>query len=217
MNTLPADINPETFGSEVIRILKQYGFGVLGKSDLEAVLLRAIERSSPEFRRGDSYAHAEMLRITDQKYRSLSRRAGMWLGDDHGALPDAVLFHDLLKRALVAYQDCPTEKEVRVVIDDELLRRNMQRALERASLRGSSIAVEISLTGRSLVLRGSDLDRMIERIETSQAVGDELMALISVRDGRARRQSVLEFIKQGGEVVLSTVASAMLNGMAGAS
>jgi len=163
---LPDDIHPEQFGREIIRLLGQYGFGVLSKSDLEAVLLHCLQYSSSSLGAGDSYAQAEMLRITDQKYRSLMRRAGMWIRDDHRAT-DEHLFHDLLKTALAAYQECPEEKEVRVVIDDELLRRNTQRALERASRSRAGIAVEISLTGRSLILRGSDLDRMLERVKTS--------------------------------------------------
>jgi len=141
----------------------------------------------------------------------------MWLGDNLGALTDEELFHDLLKRALVAYQGCPTEKEVRVVIDDELLRRNMQRALERAYLRGSSIAVEISLTGRSLVLRGSDLDRMIERAKISDVVDAELKRILTAKNGLDRRRAVFEWIRAGGDAVLNAVTSAMISQTTGAS
>jgi len=97
---LPDDIHPEQFGREIIRLLGQYGFGVLSKSDLEAVLLHCLQYSSSSLGAGDSYAQAEMLRITDQKYRSLMRRAGMWIRDDHRAT-DEHLFHDLLKTGFI--------------------------------------------------------------------------------------------------------------------
>ncbi len=143
---LPADLSAKTFGDEIVKILNQYGFGILSKSDLESVLLYAMERASKQFADADSYRRAEMLRITDQKYRTLSRRVGMWLDQDNAKKTDKDLFEEFLKDALRVYQEAPQEKEVRVVVDDEMHRRNIQKALERASKEGSQIAVEISLT-----------------------------------------------------------------------
>lgn len=77
MSALPNDISPETFGKQLLATLNTLGFGILVKADLEAALLHALLQASPSFKAADSYQRAEMLRITDQKYRTIIRRAGM--------------------------------------------------------------------------------------------------------------------------------------------
>ncbi len=196
MNNLPSDISAEIFGGRILRVLKTYGFGVLGKTDLEAALLHALQHSSKSFAAADSYERSEMLRITDQKYRTLSRRAGIWLGEESVKVTDPDLFAEFLSAAIRIYIQSPDEKEVCIVIDDEMKRRNMQRALERAAISGLSIAVEISLTGRSLVLRGSDLDRMIERVSVEQRTEPGLKQAIKDKQGLERRRAALKFLEK---------------------
>lgn len=210
MSTLRNDISPETFGKQLLATLSTHGFGVLGKADLEAALLHALLQASPSFKVADSYQRAEMLRITDQKYRTISRRVGMWLDDASFKLTDQALFRDFLQEALKLYAQTPDEKEVRVVIDDEIKRRNMQRALERAALEGSHIVVEISLTGRSLVLRGSDLDRMIERVYSNPSIDAGLKQVIKDKQSVERRRAALEFLKKISAKVFEGVAAVML-------
>ena len=210
MSTLPNDISPETFGKQLLAILNTHGFGVLGKADLEAALLHALQEASPSFKAADSYQRAEMLCITDQKYRTISRRAGMWLDDGSFKSTDQALFSDFLKEALKLYAQTPDEKEVRVVIDDEIKRRNMQRALEREALKGSHIAVEISLTGRSLVLRGSDLDRMIERALSVPEIDAGLKQAVASKQSQERRRAALSHFKRAGAKVLESVIGTLL-------
>lgn len=120
------------------------------------------------------------------------------------------MFSDFLKEALKLYAQTPDEKEVRVVIDDEIKRRNMQRALERAALAGSYIAVEISLTGRSLVLRGSDLDRMIERVFSNPSVDTGLKQVIKDKQSMERRRAVFDFLKKSSAKVFEDVVAVLL-------
>ena len=210
MSNLPNDISPEIFGKQLLATLNTHGFGVLGKADLEAALLHALLQASPSFKVADSYQRAEMLRITDQKYRTISRRTGMWLDDASFKSTDTALFGDFLKEALKLYAQTPDEKEVRLVIDDEIKRRNMQRALEREALKGSHIAVEISMTGRSLVLRGSDLDRMIERVYSEPSIDAGLKQAIKDKQSLERRRAALEFLKKSSAKVFDGVVAALL-------
>ncbi len=210
INNLPTDISVEIFGERILSVLKSHGFGVLGKADLEAALLHATIHSSKSFGAADSFRRAEMLRITDQKYRTLSRRAGIWLGEDLAEISDDALFSEFLSKAIRLYVQSPDEKEVRVVIDDELQRRNVQRALERAAISGLSIAVEISLTGRSLILRGSDLDRMIGRLGSDQRIASGLKQVIQDKQGVERRRAALGFLKKNSGKVFDGVIAAMV-------
>lgn len=198
LKQLPDDISAEVFGVQMLGVLNSYGFGTLGKADLEAALLHAMMQASQSLKAADSYGRAEMLHITDQKYRTLSRRGGMWLNDATAKQSDYELFTEFLTKAIELYLSSPDEKEVRVVIDDEMKRRNMQRALERATSNGLSIAVEISLTGRSLVLRGSDLDRMIDRLKSDIKIDQGLKNIINQKQGLERRKNILEFLKNAG-------------------
>lgn len=206
----PDDVSAEVFGAQMLSILHSYGFGTLGKADLEAALLHAMMQASQSLKAADSYDRAEMLHITDQKLRTLSRRGGMWLNDASNKQSDHELFSEFLTRAIELYMSSPDEKEVRVVIDDEMKRRNMQRALERASISGLSIAVEISLTGRSLVLRGSDLDRMIDRLKSDSKIDQGLKDIINQKQGLERRKNIFEFLKKAGSKVTESLVAVLL-------
>jgi hypothetical protein len=210
VNNLPTEISAEILGKRMLTVLKTYGLGILSKADLEAALLDAFVQASPSLRAADSYERAEMLRITDQKYRTLNRRAGMWLGENSTNITDHALFSEFLSEAIRLYAQSPDKKEVRVVIDDEMKRRNMQRALERAAMSGLSIAVEISLTGRSLVLRGTDLDRMIDRVNTEPSIETGLKQIIQDKQSFERRKAVLDFLKKSRAKAFESVINALL-------
>lgn len=119
----PSGISAEILGERMLTVLKAYEFGILGKADLEAALLDALVQASPSFSAADSYKRAEVLRINDQKYRTLSRRAGMWLGEHSNNITDHALFSEIITEAIRLYAQSPDEKEVRVVIDNEMERR----------------------------------------------------------------------------------------------
>ena len=201
---LPGDIDKTIFGETLVNIFNQYGFGTLGKVDLEAALLYALLQSSNSMHAADSYARADMLRITDVKYRSLSLRAGIWLSTDKDDQDDVKLYQDFLKRAVQEYIETPEEKEVKILIDDELERRNIQRALERPQHAGVSVPVEMSLTRRCLILRGIDLDRMIDRLNPERCPPD-LKDALTTKKGVDRRKAVLSGLKKGGAKLVDTV------------
>ena len=132
---LPGDLSLDRFGEVFATKLDEYGFGVLGKADLEALMLYAMLQASESLHAADSYGRAEMLRITDQKYRTLIKRAAIWLDDSAAGVDDHALFAEFLTEVLKAYIDAPEQTEIRLLVDDETRRRNIQRALERASVK----------------------------------------------------------------------------------
>ena len=147
LRKLPGDLSLDRFGEVFATKLDEYGFGVLGKADLEALMLYAMLQASETLHAADSYGRAEMLRITDQKYRTLIKRAAIWLDDSATGVDDHALFAEFLTEVLEAYIDAPEQTEIRLLVDDETRGRNIQRALERASAQSKGIPVEISLTG----------------------------------------------------------------------
>jgi len=194
----------------MLSVLNSYGFCTLGKADLEAALLHSLMQASRSLKAADSYERAEILHITDQKLRTLSRRGGMWLNAVSAKPSDHELFSEFLTKAIELYMSSPDEKEVRVVIDDEMKRRNMQRALDRAAISGLSIAVEISLTGRSLILRGSDLDRMIDRLKSDNEIDQDLKNIINQKQGLERRKNVLDFLKKARAKATEALVAVLL-------
>jgi hypothetical protein len=210
MKKLPSDISAKIFGEQILTVLRITGFGILSKADLEALLLDALIKASPSLKEADSYMRAEMLRITDQRYRTISRRAGMWLGEDSNNISDDDLFKEFLYEAIKLYIQSPEEKEVRIVIDDEIKRRNIQRALERAAISGLCIGLEISLTGRSLVLRGTDLDRMIERANFQPDIEVGFKAIIKGKQNLDRRKAALNFLKKSSAKVIEAIILAVV-------
>ncbi len=206
---LPKDVNEEQFGKALLGTLQKYGFGTLGKVDIEVALLSALLESSETLENADSYGRAELLRVTDTKYRNLIRRAGAWLTYGSSEADDTKLFQELLKQAISTYAEAPEDREVRILIDDEVRRRNFQRALERISSKHNPISAEISLAGRSLVLKGSDLDRMIDRIDTSSTIDETLKKALRVKNNIERRKLVLRMVKGSSEVILSSLVAAV--------
>jgi hypothetical protein len=215
MNKLPPDLSCERFGVVFASKLEDYGFGVLGKVDLEALLLHAMLQASKSLNEADSYGRAEMLRITDQKYRTLIKRAAIWLDDSSKGLDDHALFEEFLTEVLNAYVNAPEQTEIRLLVDDEIRRRNIQRALERASAQSNGIPIEISLTGRSLILRATYLDSMLERVKYSQSLPAALRKLIKDKQGRELRIKVLDFAKATGKAFAPKLAGLMVGAVFG--
>lgn len=215
LRKLPSGLSPNRFGEVFASKLDEYGFGVLGKADLEALMLHAMLQASESLYAADSYGRAEMLRITDQKYRSLIKRAAIWLDDSAKDVGDHVLCEEFLAEVLEAYIDAPEQTEIRLLVDDEIRRRNIQRALERASAQSKGVPVEISLTGRSLILRATDLERMLEKVKHNPSLPTDLRKLIKDKEGRELRMQVLKFSKTAGKTLLPQLVALMVSGMFG--
>lgn len=197
-----SDIDAKTFGNSILDVLRQYGFGVLTKSDLEAAILHALYRSSSQLATADSYGKAEILRLTDSRFRAIHRRTEMWLGD-HERHHDKELLKEFLHNAIDAFKRDPSQPEVRILIDDDMQRRNLQRALERSAQGQGSIAVDLSVSGRSLVLKGSDLDQWIERIlmQPLEKLENTLLEAIKKKKGIDRRRAFLSISQKIIETV----------------
>lgn len=156
-----------------------------------------------------------MLRITDQKYRTLIKRAAIWLDDSANDVDDQALFEEFLEEVLEAYINAPEQNEIRLLVDDETRRRNIQRALERASAQSKGIPVEISLTGRSLILRATDLERMLERVKHNPSLPADLRKRIKDKEGRELRMQVLKFAKTAGKGFVPKLVGLMVGGVFG--
>ena len=215
LRKLPADLSPGRFGEVFSSKLDEYGFGVLSKADLEALMLHALLESSPTFQSADSYRRAEMLRITDQKYRALIKRTAIWLQENANDVDDQALFQEFLTEVLEAYISAPDEREIRLLVDDETRRRNIQRSLERASTRSKGIPVEISLTGRSLILRAADLDSMLERVKDEASLPAALKQRIKDKKGQELRSKVLSFGKVSAKELAPLLAGLMTKSVFG--
>ena len=198
-----SDIDAEAFGRTIVDVLQRFGFGVLTKVDLEAALLHALYRSSASLSEADSYGRAEMLRLTDSRFRAIHRRAEMWLGD-HELHHDGELLTKFLGDAISAFERDPSQPEVRILIDDDMQRRNLQRALERRAQGQASIPVDLSVSGRSLVLKGSDLDQWIERVlkQPLEIVDKNLLTAIKDKKGIDRRQAFLNLFQKISEPLI---------------
>ena len=75
--------------------------------------------------------------------------------------------------------------------------------------------MEISLTGRSLVLRATDLERMLERVKHNPSLPADLRKLIKDKNGRELRMQVLKFAKTAGKAFVPKLAGLMVGGMFG--
>jgi len=76
--------------------------------------------------------------------------------------------------------------------------------LERPQHSGVSVPVEMSLTGRCLILRGVDFDRMIDRLNPGHCPPD-LKEALATRKGVDRRKAVLSGLKKGGAKLVDTL------------
>lgn len=189
-------IQYEKFAHTMVTNLSKYGFGVLSKTDFEALTLYALIESSSELATADSFLRAELLRITDQKYRTLSRRIGMWLQTQN--YNDEEYYNKFLLQCIMMYVESSDVTEIRVVIDDEMERRNIQRSIERISgSLGPSMGPDLSLNGRQLVLRGTDLDILIKRAISAGVIEEKVITHLKDKKGIDRRKAFLELVKQG--------------------
>jgi hypothetical protein len=97
---LPSDNQPEVFGEKLIGLLRRYGFGILGKPQLETEIFCALKESSAEFRHADAFTRAEILQIPDSSYRSLNRRTAMWLSTPHSRVGQDQLLAECLQKLI---------------------------------------------------------------------------------------------------------------------
>jgi len=210
---LPSDIQTEVFGEKLISVLRRYGFGVLGKLQLEAAIFHALQESSAEFRGADAFTRAEILQIPDSSYRSLNRRAAMWLSTPDSLAGQEKLLAECLERLIQDYALNPSSKTIRLLFDDDVKLRNCQAVLERIDRSGRGIKPDLSISGRHLVLRSHDLDRLIQLI--SQVGGSEaaLAPLQQAKNAAARKKTIADLWSSAPELISQLcvrVAGAML-------
>lgn len=161
---LPSDIHPEVFGKKLLEVLRRYGFCLLGKPQLEAAIFHALKEASAEFRGADAFARAEILQIPDSSYRALNRRATMWLNTPDSRASQEQLLAECLERLIQDYALNAGSKTIRLLFDDDLRLRNCLAVLERVDRSGHGVKPDLSISGRHLVLKSHDLDRLIQLI-----------------------------------------------------
>ena len=210
---LPSDIQPDVFGEKLISMLRRYGFGVLGKPQLEAAILHALKESSAEFRAADAFTRAEILQIPDSSYRSLNRRAAMWLNTPDSRAGQEKLLAECLEKLIQDYALNPSSKTIRLLFDDDVKLRNCLAALERIDRSGRGVKPDLSISGRHLVLKSHDLDRLILLI--SQVGGSEaaLAPLQQAKNSAARRKAIADLWSSAPGLISQVcvrVAGAML-------
>ena len=189
---LPNDIHPEIFGQRLLDVLRRHGFGVLGKPQLEAAIFYALKEASSEFRGADAFTRAELPQTPDSSYRSLNRRASMWLSTPDSRTSQEKILAECLEKLIQDYALHPSSKTIRLLFDNDVKLRNCQAVLERIDRLGRDIKLDLSISGRHLVLKSHDLDRLIQLI--SQVGGNEaaLATLQQAKNAAARKKTLAD-------------------------
>ena len=82
--------------------------------------------------------------ITDSKLTGLRKRSGIWLDKERDS--DDKILERFLGKCIQFYLKMPYESNIKVVINDEMDRRSIQKALEKLKNKGiDGIPVDISL------------------------------------------------------------------------
>jgi hypothetical protein len=210
---LPGDIDPVFFGEKLLDVLRRNGFGVLGMPQLEAAIFHALKEASAGFRGADAFMRAELFQIPDSSYRSLNWRAAMWLNTpDSRACQDKVLA-ECLEKLIQDYALNLSSKAILLLFDDEVKLRNCQAVLEPINRSGYGIKPDLSITGRHLVFKSHDLDRLIQLI--SQVGGSQvaLVPLLQAKNAAARKKTLADLCSSAPRLISQLcvrVAAAML-------
>jgi hypothetical protein len=210
---LPGDIDPAVFGERLRDVLRRPGFGVLGKPQLEAAIFHALKEASAEFRGADAFTRAELLQIPDSSYRSLNRRAAMWLSTPDSRACQEKVLAECLEKLIQDYALNPSSTTIRLLFDDEVKLRNCQAVLERIDRSGHGIKPDLSISGRYLVLKSHDLDRLIQLI--GQVGGSEvaLAPLQQAKNAAARKKTLADLWSSAPRLISQLcvrIAGAML-------
>ena len=212
---LPLDIHPTVFGSKLLDVLRRHGFGVLGKPQLEAAIFHALMEASAEFRSADAFVRAELLQIPDFSYRALNRRATMWLSTPDSRAGEEKLLAECLEKLIQDYALNPRSTTIRLLFDDDVRLRNCQAVLERIDRSGRGIKPDLSVSGRHLVLKPHDLDRLIQLISQVGSNETVLAPLQHAKNAAARKKTIAD-IWSSAPILISQlcvrVACAMLTG-----
>jgi hypothetical protein len=107
----------------------------------------------------------------------------------------------------------PSSKTIRLLFDDDVMLRNCQAVLERIDRSGRGIKPDLSISGRHLILKSHDLDRLIQLI--SQVGGSEaaLAPLRHAKNAVARRKLLADLWSSSPRLISRLcvgVAGAML-------
>ena len=196
----------ETIGREIINVIDRYGFGVLPKSEWDGEILRILIESINQLRNEDSFGRAEMLGITDQRYRNLIKKIGMRHGHYADRRDDVSLIAQYVQQALVRFTETPGLEEVRIVENDEMKRRSLQRAIERANL-----PVDLSVTGHAVSMHKNDLDSLVARIPLDQ-LPQELKQATEKRKRDERITAIVSALQHTGTEVVTGIFTQLLVG-----
>jgi len=123
------DIRPTVFGSELLDVFRRHGFGVHGKPQLEAAIFYALKEASAEFRDADAFTRAELLQIPDSSYRTLNRRAAMWLSTQDSRVGQEKILAECLEKLIQDYALNPRSSTMRLLFEDDGRLRNCQAFL----------------------------------------------------------------------------------------
>jgi hypothetical protein len=212
---LPPDAHASIFGESLLVILRRYGFGVLGKPQLEAVIFHALKEASSEFRKADACRRAELLQIPDSTYRALNRRAAMWLSTPDSRDGQEKVLTECLEMLFQDYALNPGSKTIRLLFDDDLKLRNCQAVLERIDRSGRGIKPDLSISGRHLVLKSHDLDRLIQLIGQVGANEQALAPLVNAKTAVDRKKRLSDLLSSVPELIFSLCTQVSLEMLKG--
>jgi hypothetical protein len=210
---LPNDIDPALFGEKLLDVLRRHDFGVLGKPQLESAIFYALKEASSKFRSADAFTRAELLQIPDSSYRSLNRRASMWLSTPDSRASHEEILAECLEKLIQDYALNPSSKTMRLLFDDDVKLRNCQAVLERIDRSGRGIKPDLSISGRHLLLRSHDLDRLIQLIGQVGGGEAEFAPLLQAKNAAAMKKSIADLWSSAPELISQLcvrVAGAML-------
>jgi len=188
-------------------VLRRHGFGVLGKPQLEAAIFCALKEASLEFRNADAFTRAEFLQIPDSSYRFLNWRASMWLTTPDSRAGQEKLLAECLEKLIQDYALNPSSKPIRLLFDDDVKLRNCQAVLERIDRSGRGIKPDLSISGRHLVLRSHDLDRLIQLISQVGGSDAALAPLQQAKNAAARKKTVTDLWSSCSRIDFSALCS----------
>lgn len=126
--------NFELMGNEIIKSIKNYGLGVLPKSDLEGLIFHcicnALETEIEDDEQNLDYALMQMLRISPSKLRSLRiTRSAKYLNLDYNDTNNKLRLIRAFKHASIGGDDITTSK-IKISITDPHTQQLIERMIE---------------------------------------------------------------------------------------
>lgn len=177
----------EIMGEEIIKNVKNYGLGVLPKTDLEGLIFHcicnAIEQEFNDDIQKLDYALMQMLRISPSKLRSLRvTRSAKYLGNlDYNETENQIRLVRALKHVSIGGDDIATSK-IKISISDPHAQHLIERMIE-----DNKGIVDRSINPKLLVVNAKEFLEIIALIygdgsdegynQTLKAIKDEAKEL----------------------------------------